>query len=370
VKIGLVVPGFSTHEGDWCIPALLDLARGLGRRHQVHVFSLRYPHRRGDYSVYGARVHALGGGAGAGMKRLPLLAGALARVAAEARAGRFDVLHGIWADEPGAVAVAAGRLLGTPAVVSVAGGELVGLADIGYGGQLSRANRLLTRWALRSARRVAVGSRLLRQQVAARAGRSPALVPLGVDTARFYPDGQAKAGTRLVHVASLTPVKDQAVLLRSFARVVAVRPEVTLDIAGEGPLRASLEGLASSLGIADRVRFRGALAHDRLPDLYRAGDLFVLSSRHESQNLAALEAAACGTPAVGTAVGVLPELAPPQCLAPVGDAEALAEVVLRLLASPEERAALARAQLERVRRGFALSNTLERLLVLYEEARG
>ncbi|MEZ4768392.1 MAG: hypothetical protein R2844_08195 [Caldilineales bacterium] len=52
----------------------------------------------------------------------------------------FDLLHGLWADEPGfTAAAAAGRLLHRPAAVSILGGELVGFPDITYGGQLSRS---------------------------------------------------------------------------------------------------------------------------------------------------------------------------------------------------------------------------------------
>ena len=56
MKIGLVVPGFSADEQDWCIPALLDYVRVLAQQAEVHVFTLRWPERGGTYSVYGATV--------------------------------------------------------------------------------------------------------------------------------------------------------------------------------------------------------------------------------------------------------------------------------------------------------------------------
>ncbi|MCZ7545184.1 MAG: glycosyltransferase family 4 protein [Anaerolineae bacterium] len=119
MKLGFVLPGFSASEADWCIPVFLNLVRALARDHEVHVFALRYPYERRTYTVYGATVHALGGATARGLRRVPLLVRAVRAVVAEARRRRFDVLHGIWADEPGLVAVAAGRMLRTPAVVTL-----------------------------------------------------------------------------------------------------------------------------------------------------------------------------------------------------------------------------------------------------------
>jgi len=62
MKIGLVLPGFSANEKDWCIPALLDYVRVLARANSVHVFALEYPYRRDDYDVFGATIHSLNGG--------------------------------------------------------------------------------------------------------------------------------------------------------------------------------------------------------------------------------------------------------------------------------------------------------------------
>jgi glycosyltransferase involved in cell wall biosynthesis len=380
MKIGLIVPGFSASESDWCIPALLNLVRELGRMYSVHVFALRYPHWRRRYTVHDAQVHAFGAGLASGLGRLPLLTQALAGIVAEARRRPFDVLHGVWADEPGFLAVTAGRLLGIPAIVSVAGGELVGFADIGYGGQLSRINRWMIRWALHTAHQVTVGSHLLSQSAAAHgASTRLSVIPLGVDTSQFMPcrrtsqpvneSSAHNAPRRLLHVASLVPVKDQATLLRAFAQVVAEFstefPGVVLDIAGDGPLRQPLQALAETLGIGAQVHFHGSVPHQQLPDLYRAADLCLLSSRHESQNLAVLEAAACGVPVVGTAVGVVPELAPPDCVAAVGDAAALAAAALRLLGDDERRTSLGQTQCEIVQRRFALDYTVEKLAALY-----
>lgn len=377
MRIALITPGFSAGEDDWCIPALLNLVRELARDHEVHVFTLRYPHRRERYSVFGATVHSFGGAAAAGIRRLPLLGHALAYVVAWGHRRPFDVIHALWADEPGFLAVAAGRLLGVAPIVSLMGGELVGLPEIGYGGQLSRAGRWLIRRALAGARRITTGSIFLHRIAEQHADPARlALLPLGVDTRLFHPireggapgplvDGRIK----LLHVASLSPVKDQATLLRALALASAHDRRLHLHIAGAGPLAPRLSRLARSLGIAGHVTFHGAVAHERLPDYYRAADLCVLSSRYESQSMVALEAAACAKPTVGTAVGLLPELAPAASAVAVGDARALAAALLAAVASPAGLAAMGQAGLEQVTLRYTLEHTAARLVELYKEGR-
>lgn len=79
--------------------------------------------------------------------------------------------------------------------------------------------------------------------------------------------------------------------------------DATYCIAGEGDDRPRLERLARDGGVADRVRFPGEVSGSELRDLYRQADLFVLPSRGEGFGIVFLEAMACGTPALGLAVG-------------------------------------------------------------------
>ena len=375
MKIGLVVPGFSKSESDWCIPALLGLVRRLAERDEVHVFTLRYPKPRRTYSVYGATVHAAAGGFARGLGRVPMLARTFRSIGREHRRAPFHVLHGFWADEPGFVAVRAARRLEVPAVVTLLGGELVALPEIRYGSQLSYVNRVLVRHALASAARVTAGSRYLAKL--AEPWVSPDRLhqlPLGVDTKLFRPETPRderpplrEGDIPLLHVASLVPVKNQAMILRALARVAARAPAVHLHIVGEGPLRRELEQLADALGVRSRLTFHGAVLHHHLPAYYRAARLCVMGSRHEGQEWVTLEAAACGRPTVGTAVGLVPDLEPVTRAVPVGDDEALAAAVSSSLAEASATGERSRAARLRIERDYSLDATVEQLRSLYQE---
>jgi glycosyltransferase involved in cell wall biosynthesis len=107
------------------------------------------------------------------------------------------------------------------------------------------------------------------------------------------------APRRFVAIGRLVAQKHFALMLRAFAR--AVQPGETLTIFGDGPERPSLEALAASLGIADRVRFAGHVADApaRLPDY----DVLLLSSRYEGVPAVVIEALAAGLAVVSTDCG-------------------------------------------------------------------
>lgn len=365
MKVALLLPGFSSHERDWCIPVLLDYVRVLSQAHEVHVFTLRWPERQARYRVFGADVRALGGAPRLGARAVGLWARATRAIAEEHRRAPFDVLHAFWADEPGWVAALAGAWLRVPVVLSVAGGELVSLPDIDYGLQLLPGRRALVGWLLRRAHTVTGGSDYVlaqaRRQLPPRRHHRLCRAPLGVDLERFRaPVNRAYIPCRLaINVGALFPVKNHALLLRVAARV----PGLTVQVAGEGPLLVALQAQASALGIAERVSFLGPVDHGALPDLYGAAGLFLQASRHEAQGMAVLEAAACGVAPIGTPVGVLPELG-----LPAADEASLAAALQELIADPARRSAVAQSARERVAAEFSLPVALNRFERLYDQA--
>lgn len=152
LSVGIVTPGWSAPDGEPALPALSDLVDRLAVDHDVRVVALRYPPVVGAYARGGIAVYPLAGGARAGPLGRGFLLGRAVETLRRMHATRpFDLLHAFWADEAGAAAVVAGRLLRLPVIVSVLGGELQALDDIGYGSALGRGGRWTVRLTLRGA---------------------------------------------------------------------------------------------------------------------------------------------------------------------------------------------------------------------------
>ena len=350
MRIALVVAGGVDRSGrERVIPSLLWLIERLARRHSVHVFVLRHYPKPCTYTLHGATIHDLGRATGPrglqSLFQLPRLVRALKR------ARPFDVVHGYWALPPGVLAALAGRWLGIPAVATFDSGELVCLPAIGYGLQCSWRGRVAVRIVTALAR-VHVCTEYM-ERLAYGAGIEVDRLPLGIDTGDFPPPDDRPPGPpwRLLHVASLRRVKDQATLLRAFAAVVARIPDVHLDIVGEDTLGGTIQSQCDSLGLRPRVTFHGFQPTSALAAFYQRAHLLVVSSRHEAAGVVVLEAAASGLPVIGTGTGYIADWAPTAAVAvPAGSAAMLADGIIALLENPARRDALAR---EAARRAHA-----------------
>ena len=172
------------------------------------------------------------------------------------------------------------------------------------------------------------------------------VIPNGVDTDRFHPPSRREADARLIlgTVGNLRPVKNQALLLRAVADLVARDLDVHLRIAGKGDERPRLEALARSLGIADRVAMNG---HEPdVPAFLRNLDLFALTSDSEQHPNALTEAMATGLPCVATRVGGVEELLEAgRCgrIVPPGDLQGLAAALNDLCRDADARRRLGQA---------------------------
>jgi len=192
-------------------------------------------------------------------------------------------------------------------------------------------------------------SRFNARTVAARYGFEPTVVFNGIDTSLFRPttpdpDIVRTDGTPLLlWVGRLQPWKGVDVALRALREI----PQAYLMIVGDGETRADLERLAQELGLAERVRFLGALPRERLPSIYAAADLLLATSfASETFGIGLVEAQACGLPVVASRFGGFPEVIDEGhtgLLVPPRDPTALAAAVRTLLNDPERRRAMADA---------------------------
>ncbi|RLE34873.1 hypothetical protein DRJ24_03275 [Candidatus Acetothermia bacterium] len=172
-----------------------------------------------------------------------------------------------------------------------------------------------------------------------------------------------------LYTGRLSEEKNLSFLLRAFARIRLFDSRAVLVIAGDGPLRSRLEEEAEKLDLKRVVRFTGFLDRPLLVDLYKSADLFLFSSKAETQGLAIVEAMAGGTPAVAVAAlgvsdvimdGLSGVLVPE-------DEDAFARAALELLGDEERYRRLSRGALAEAER-MSVCNSARRLIEIYEEA--
>jgi D-inositol-3-phosphate glycosyltransferase len=212
------------------------------------------------------------------------------------------------------------------------------------------------------------------------------VIPCGVDLELFRPGDAHQARSRLgldaervlLFVGRLTPIKGLATLLRALAAAKANglgRADVRLVVVGGDKEerwdaeRARLRRMATDLGVAAWVDFRGPQPQDRLPDYYVAADLCLMPSLYESFGMVALEAMACGVPVVGSRVGGLAVTVQDEVtglLVPEGDALALSGAIAHLLEDEGCRRRLG-AQAAEWARGFGWPCIARAVTDLYGE---
>ncbi|CAD5372639.1 Glycosyltransferase [Rubrivivax sp. A210] len=204
-----------------------------------------------------------------------------------------------------------------------------------------------------------------------------AITPFGVDSVRFAPRPQAHEGIVIGTVKTLEPKYGIDVLLQAFAALVrqSVRKDLSLIIVGGGGQRGELEALAAHLGIAERVRFVGAVPHADVPAWLSRFDIFVAVSRLDSESfgVAVLEASACALPVIVSDAGGLPEVvAEGQTGLVVSreDAAALTRALVQMVDSAALRARLGAAGRARVIERYEWRHGVDAMLRCFERVSG
>lgn len=206
------------------------------------------------------------------------------------------------------------------------------------------------------------------------AGLAPAgrvdLVYHGLDLTRFpaapaaRPDNTAPV---ILSVGRAVTKKGYPVLLQALARI---RDPWHFVHVGGGEQLGELKRLATDLGIADRIDWRGPQPQQAVLEACRAADLFVLASRiaedgdRDGLPNVLMEAQSQALPVVATAVSAIPELVQDGetgLLVPPDDPDALARALQRLLGDPQARHRMGRAGEMRVRSAFDLDHCIDRL---------
>jgi glycosyltransferase involved in cell wall biosynthesis len=208
-------------------------------------------------------------------------------------------------------------------------------------------------------------------------GVPPERVSVLPNPAPELPDGESRDVVRasfgmhrltLAFAGRLTAQKSLGLALHAVSEVDGV----DLLIAGEGDERAPLEAAVAKLGLAERVRFLGPIARDRVIDLFRAADAAILSSSWENFPHTVVESLAAGTPVIATRAGGVAEVVLDEVnglLVPAGDAEALGAAVRRFVGDAELRERLRAAAVPSVA-GYAPGRVFGRLEATLLEVAG
>ena len=246
---------------------------------------------------------------------------------------------------------------------------------------------------MRFADRIVAATALEREQMQELYDADPAkisVVPPGVDLDRFRPfpceEARASIGVEcdrqvVLFVGRIQPIKGIDTLIRAMALVLEREPElrqhVALSIIGgdsggdagrESEEMDRLRRLREELGIGDLVIFLGSKDQDFLACYYSAASVVVVPSHYESFGMVALEAMACGTPVIASAVGGLPfNIADGfnGYLVPNGDPEALAYKLALLLKFPSLREQLGEQARHWVER-YSWTNIADEILDVYQ----
>ena len=214
------------------------------------------------------------------------------------------------------------------------------------------------------------------------------MIPPGYDDNRFYPVSAASrnairqrlgfSGKVVLAIGRLARNKGYDLLVDAFTLAAGRLPDAVLHLAvGGNQLNAAeqrilddLKAHAAGLGLAERVKFGGFVADAELADHYRAADVFVLSSRYEPFGMTAIEAMACGTPAVVTTQGGLYRaltFGRHALYADPFDKEDLGMSIVKVLKHPRLWVRLSRMGAHKARSLFTWTGIAQQLVSLIEE---
>jgi D-inositol-3-phosphate glycosyltransferase len=208
-----------------------------------------------------------------------------------------------------------------------------------------------------------------------------ALVPSGVNTEQFRPDGpvapRGKRRPRILTVARLVERKGIEDLIHALTSV----PGAELVVVG-GPPEARLSGdpyarrlrrVAANCGVGERVRLAGAVPAHEMPAWYRSADVVAATPWYEPFGLTALEAMACGVPVVASAVGGLADTVVDGVtgdLVPPRDPALLGAALRRLITDEGRRMSYAAAAVDRAVHSYAWPRIAARLAAVYASVAG
>lgn len=251
-----------------------------------------------------------------------------------------DVVHAHWTLS--ATAAYMGKILHRRPIVATLQGS-----DIFQAVKLPLVTPMI-RYILRRCDQVTVLSQALKQATA-EVGiprDDICIIPNGVDINNFVPLPPNLRENVILYVGSLIKRKGVNYLIDAFCDVLSQLPDYRLVIIGDGPAAKDLQEQVTRLGIANNVDFYGFMSQEDVKYWMQKARLFVLPSVEEGLGVVLLEALACGTPIVASAVGGIVDVVTEDVgfLAPPADSQALSQAIVQVLRGEHWEALSARAR--------------------------
>ena len=282
------------------------------------------------------------------------------------RSFAFELIHAHNA-VPAGEAVRLSRVR-VPIVVSVHGGDVLWTAPRSEAGAAAVAR------GLGGARLVLANSHGIAELARAHGAHDTRVVHLGADLPAGSRLARGEGPPTLVTVGHLIARKRHADVVRALAVLSHRHPTLRYAIAGEGPERVALEGLAARLEVAGRVDFHGQLTNERAVALAQRSTLFVMPSTEEAFGVAYVEAMAGSVPAIGCRGEPGPEeiaaAGDGLVLVPPGDVERLTQRIDELLSDPHRLREAGQRARATVAAHFTWERCGEQTLAAYEHALG
>ncbi|HAL16456.1 MAG TPA: hypothetical protein DCP32_06800 [Anaerolineaceae bacterium] len=349
MKVSIITTAFPSHLGDQRGTFILEAARAIQRAGaDVSVLAMHSPGAKTRETWDGIKIYRPrylpdkweilqreGGGLPIIWKKNPWSRLAIVpflvvhTIQATRMALKSDVVHANWSLSATAAWLGAWRHR-RPIVATVQGSDMFQATKIPL-------VRRITQVTLKKIHRVLALSRSLADEVLA-LGVSPEkveIIPNGVDIAKFRVGDEIRQPI-ILYVASLIERKGLIYLLQAFKEVLKTTPDAQLIVIGDGPMRNKLETTTSSLEISFAVKFLGWQTQEQVSEWMQKARVFVLPSVEEGLGVVLLEALACGTPCVGSAVGGIPDVITPDVgrLVPPRDPLSLGEALKFFMENP------------------------------------
>jgi glycosyltransferase involved in cell wall biosynthesis len=259
---------------------------------------------------------------------------------------------------------------GYPYLLSVWGSDVFEFPERSYFHRLVLIKNLL------SAHHIASTSLVMRQRVLELVpDLNVSITPFGVDLKSFEGTCGAKRNSNSITIGTIKALDLRYgidILIRAFSICInQLQSEfrVRLVIVGGGPQEALLKKLVYELGLDSVVTFVGRVNHEQVPAMLKDFDIFVALSRSESFGVSILEAGASGLPVIVSDAPGLKEVTNHRqtgFVVPIGDVQAAADALIRLVQDPLLRNTMGTMGLKHVRQNYGWDSSLDKMFEAYD----